>query len=170
MCSDIDHHPAGCSSLPLYSPCDISWHILKFFDRWLRHTTPYKRSCVLKTLSHKLWVTSPVALFSTRLRSFSCFCCSLDGRGLYRLGPQSYPLLEISLTYLPIVNGKTSNAGERNTVCQVPFSHEITENIKQLPDSDIIHLSAAGMSLIILNSVKAANDLLDKRSSIYSNR
>ena len=49
------------------------------------------------------------------------------------------------------------------------FPHEVTENIFLL-ESDVIHLSVAGMSLIVLNSVKAANDLLDKRSSIYSNR
>ena len=68
------------------------------------------------------------------------------------------------------MNGRIFNAGERNTVCQRSSSHEIIENINHpLLDSDIIHLSAAGMSLIILNSVKATNSLLDKRSAIYSN-
>ncbi|KAF9066413.1 cytochrome P450 [Rhodocollybia butyracea] len=37
-------------------------------------------------------------------------------------------------------------------------------------DSDIIHLSALGNSIIILDSVKAASDLLEKRSSLYSSR
>ncbi|KAJ3757782.1 cytochrome P450 [Lentinula raphanica] len=37
-------------------------------------------------------------------------------------------------------------------------------------ESDIIHLSALGNSLVIINSAKIANDLLDKRSSIYSSR
>ncbi|KAF8157103.1 cytochrome P450 [Crassisporium funariophilum] len=37
-------------------------------------------------------------------------------------------------------------------------------------ESDIIHVNAAGTSLIILSTVKAVNDLLDKRSAIYSNR
>ncbi|KAJ7654696.1 cytochrome P450 [Mycena polygramma] len=37
-------------------------------------------------------------------------------------------------------------------------------------DSDIIHLNVAGTSIIVLNSVEVANDLLDKRSSIYSDR
>ncbi|KAJ7626738.1 cytochrome P450 [Mycena rosella] len=36
--------------------------------------------------------------------------------------------------------------------------------------SDILHLNAAGTSLIILSSTKAATDLLDKKSAIYSNR
>ncbi|KAJ7688010.1 cytochrome P450 [Mycena rosella] len=36
--------------------------------------------------------------------------------------------------------------------------------------SDILHLNAAGTSLIILSSTKAATDLLDKKSAIYSDR
>ncbi|KAF8910206.1 cytochrome P450 [Gymnopilus junonius] len=35
-------------------------------------------------------------------------------------------------------------------------------------DSDIIHLSAVGKDFILLNSFKAATDLLDKKSAIYS--
>jgi cytochrome P450 len=35
---------------------------------------------------------------------------------------------------------------------------------------NIISLSTFGRSIIILNSAKVANDLLDKRSSIYSDR
>ena len=34
-------------------------------------------------------------------------------------------------------------------------------------DSDIIHVNALGTSIIILNSYKAATDLLDQRSSTY---
>ncbi|KDR66544.1 hypothetical protein GALMADRAFT_259056 [Galerina marginata CBS 339.88] len=37
-------------------------------------------------------------------------------------------------------------------------------------NSDVIHLTAAGNDLIIINSFKAAIDLLEKRSSIYSSR
>jgi len=37
-------------------------------------------------------------------------------------------------------------------------------------DSDIIHLDIAGTSMIILSSVAAAKDLLDRRSAIYSDR
>ncbi|KAJ7629466.1 cytochrome P450 [Mycena polygramma] len=37
-------------------------------------------------------------------------------------------------------------------------------------ESDIIHLNVAGMSIVVLNTVEAAVDLLDKRSSIYSSR
>ncbi|KAJ7723505.1 cytochrome P450 [Mycena maculata] len=37
-------------------------------------------------------------------------------------------------------------------------------------DSDILHLSVAGASVVVLNSLKATDSLLEKRSSIYSDR
>ena len=37
-------------------------------------------------------------------------------------------------------------------------------------DSDIIHVNALGLSIIILNSYKIATDLLDQRSVTYSSR
>ncbi|KAJ7650752.1 cytochrome P450 [Roridomyces roridus] len=37
-------------------------------------------------------------------------------------------------------------------------------------NSDIIHLDAAGQSIVVLCSLEAAEDLLDKRSGIYSDR
>ncbi|KAJ7731637.1 cytochrome P450, partial [Mycena metata] len=37
-------------------------------------------------------------------------------------------------------------------------------------DSDVIHLNLAGQSLVILSSSKATDDLLEKRSSLYSDR
>ncbi|KAJ4466342.1 cytochrome P450 [Lentinula lateritia] len=37
-------------------------------------------------------------------------------------------------------------------------------------ESDIIHLSIAGLSVVILDTLEAVYDLLDKRSSIYSDR
>ncbi|KAJ7080834.1 cytochrome P450 [Mycena belliarum] len=36
--------------------------------------------------------------------------------------------------------------------------------------SDIIHINAAGTSILVLSSAQAASDLLEKRSSIYSDR
>jgi hypothetical protein len=35
---------------------------------------------------------------------------------------------------------------------------------------NVIYLHALGMPIVVLNSVEAAVDLLDKRSSIYSDR
>jgi hypothetical protein len=37
-------------------------------------------------------------------------------------------------------------------------------------DSDIIHVDVVGTSMIILNSYKAATELLEERSSNYSSR
>jgi hypothetical protein len=37
-------------------------------------------------------------------------------------------------------------------------------------EGDVIHLRAMGKSFVVLNSVKAATDLLDKRSNNYSER
>lgn len=37
-------------------------------------------------------------------------------------------------------------------------------------DSDVLHLRLSGRSIVILNSAKAAVELLEKRSAIYSDR
>ncbi|KAJ8695766.1 hypothetical protein PTI98_005695 [Pleurotus ostreatus] len=37
-------------------------------------------------------------------------------------------------------------------------------------NSDIIHLNVAGSSIVVIDTAEAANDLFDKRSSIYSSR
>ena len=37
-------------------------------------------------------------------------------------------------------------------------------------ESDIIHLSAGGTSLVVLDTAEAATELLERRSSIYSDR
>jgi hypothetical protein len=42
--------------------------------------------------------------------------------------------------------------------------------INRYLESDILHLEFFGTHLVVLNSEKASNDLLDKRSSIYSDR
>ncbi|KAH6915729.1 cytochrome P450 [Coprinopsis sp. MPI-PUGE-AT-0042] len=55
---------------------------------------------------------------------------------------------------------------------QIPF-HESWLAFQQMSrelDSDIIHLNAAGESLIVLNSVADARELLGKRSAKYSSR
>lgn len=136
----------------------------------------FPKFCNLTQAWHpQAWVTSAaMLLYYPCLRSFCHLWCTLDEKNLpflYRLGRQSYRLLEISSTCLPSVNGNTFFAGERNTVRQnISQMTRRKQKTFFLLESDIIHLKTAGMSLIVLNSVKAANDLLDKRSSIYSNR
>ncbi|KAI9439716.1 cytochrome P450 [Lactarius indigo] len=51
-----------------------------------------------------------------------------------------------------------------------PESWKRYEKLGRDLGSDILHLEILGMHLIILNSEKASNDLLEKRSSIYSDR
>jgi hypothetical protein len=36
--------------------------------------------------------------------------------------------------------------------------------------SDVVHVDVMGTHVVILNSLKAGHELLDKRSSIYSDR
>lgn len=48
------------------------------------------------------------------------------------------------------------------------FAIPFTEN--NLSDSDIIHLDLAGTSVIVLSTLEATEALLEKRSSIYSDR
>jgi hypothetical protein len=45
-----------------------------------------------------------------------------------------------------------------------------TEYSDTLLDSDIIHLSIVGTSIIVLSSAEAANNLFEKRSAVYSDR
>jgi len=42
--------------------------------------------------------------------------------------------------------------------------------LAKLQVGDVIYFNALGRSIIVLNSAQAAIDLLDKRSSIYSDR
>lgn len=42
--------------------------------------------------------------------------------------------------------------------------------LKNSTDSDIIHLSVAGRSMVVLSSQESAEALLEKKSSIYSDR
>ena len=44
------------------------------------------------------------------------------------------------------------------------------EHWHQTPESDITYLNAMGSSFIVLNSLDTADELLDKRSMIYSGR
>jgi hypothetical protein len=49
-------------------------------------------------------------------------------------------------------------------------SFPIAETHRRCLGSDILHLEFFGTHLVVLNSEKAATDLLEKRSSIYSDR
>lgn len=46
----------------------------------------------------------------------------------------------------------------------------LSNKLTPLIDSDIIHLNMFGTPMIVLNSLEAAQDLFDKRSSNYADR
>ena len=48
--------------------------------------------------------------------------------------------------------------------------HRLCALLSLVSGSDIIHVDVMGHHIVILNSVKSANELLEKRSSIYSDR
>ena len=48
-----------------------------------------------------------------------------------------------------------------------PIPYLMTVNLRV---GDVMYFRALGRSIVVLNSVEAAVDLLDKRSSIYSDR
>lgn len=52
----------------------------------------------------------------------------------------------------------------------ISSSHTLHENDTLISGSDIISLSIFGQRVIVLNSARAVNDLLEKRSGQYSNK
>ncbi|KAF8259227.1 hypothetical protein EI94DRAFT_1535553, partial [Lactarius quietus] len=63
---------------------------------------------------------------------------------------------------LPIVGNLFSMPSQEEWVTYSKWSRDC--------GSDIIHVDVMGSHIIILNSMKSANELLEKRSSIYSDR
>ncbi|KAH9477593.1 Cytochrome P450 monooxygenase 98 [Psilocybe cubensis] len=54
--------------------------------------------------------------------------------------------------------------------CPLKFQWETFQTWGKKYNSDILHLSVAGHSIIVLNSLEAVRDLLERRSAIYSDR
>ena len=89
----------------------------------------------------------------------------------YPPGPKGYPiignLLDIPNAFIYKRFRKMSRELGMFYVLKSPF----LDADEPLPvDSDIIHLQVFGFHLIVCNSKGVADDLLDKRSSIYSDR
>lgn len=59
-------------------------------------------------------------------------------------------------------------AGLSYVLCVILLSDGMP--ILSFSESDILHVDAAGQSMVILNSYDAALDLLERRSSVYSSR
>ena len=60
--------------------------------------------------------------------------------------------------------------GVESTVSRGFMAAVISELTNDYPDSSIIGYKALGTNIIVLNTVDAANELLDRRSAIYSDR
>ena len=80
---------------------------------------------------------------------------------------------------LPIVGNLFSMPSQEEWVTYRKWSEQIGVRFlrlhivpanQPLSGSDIIHVDVMGSHIIILNSIKVANELLEKRSSIYSDR
>lgn len=83
-------------------------------------------------------------------------------------GPRKYPiignLLHVPTKYQWVEYNRL--AKEYSTSSRVSLVLEIT----RFPDSDILHFQVFRSSIVVLNSFRAANDLLHHRSSLYSSR
>lgn len=87
------------------------------------------------------------------------------------LGEGFLQVQKVSLSSETLYNSVTSNgsnsvAGENNTVRR-PNNRSLY-NSRLL--GDILYLNAAGQPVIVINSLKIAGDLLDRRATIYSER
>jgi len=83
----------------------------------------------------------------------------------------SYRFWETCSTSLEQMPTSHTKSGAKNIVGFIGATLKIPKALMNRHlDSDILHLAVAGSNMIILNSVTAAHDLLDKRSLIYSSR
>ncbi|KXN83066.1 O-methylsterigmatocystin oxidoreductase [Leucoagaricus sp. SymC.cos] len=83
--------------------------------------------------------------------------------------PTRLPILEETDEELPSWTETHSATRQFVSYSNSSCLSQVTQYSKDL-GSDVIYLDVAGMPFIVLNSLKACNDLLEKRSNIYSNR
>lgn len=72
-------------------------------------------------------------------------------------------------TCLRIVHGRSTGIGAVNTVCAFDPRHREKGNHVYFLDSDIVYLHLP-TPVVIVGSLKAATDLLEKKSQVYSSR
>ena len=111
-------------------------------------------------------------LFAVSLLSFTLYVVlRRKRRDPYPPGPKSLPLIG-NLRYVPFkYQWLTYERWGREMGEYILIFIEAYGSFSFLySGSDIVHAEFFGIHLVVLNSEKAANDLLDKRSSIYSDR
>lgn len=89
----------------------------------------------------------------------------------YPPGPKGYPIIG-NLFDIPNAFIYKRFREMSRELSECPSHRDLSLCSDELPhaDSDIIHLQVFGFHLIVCNSKGVADDLLDKRSSIYSDR
>lgn len=94
----------------------------------------------------------------------------MQERDRYLLVLESFLWSVVFLKCPSSANGRLIIAGVNNTVT-ICFRAGLS-NFEEIPllDSDIIHLNVAGTSIVVLDTLEVANELLDQRSAIYSDR
>jgi hypothetical protein len=97
--------------------------------------------------------------------------CGMQTRNAYRTPPD--PSVSLSLAIYSacphVRSGLPIGSGLKSTVRVVILSRRASPTVP-LSGSDVVYADVMGSHIIILNSMKAARDLLEKRSSIYSDR
>ena len=87
---------------------------------------------------------------------------------IFLQGPKGTLWLEAFFQCQAHSNGRRLQSGDKNTVRDETLI--LRFRLIVYADSDIIHVNPLGRSMIILNSYKVANDLLDQRSISFSSR
>ena len=71
---------------------------------------------------------------------------------------------------IPCRHGQHSRSGRRLTVRWPTFLPQFEFSPHVLCQGDLVGLNVLGTKILVLNTQKAINDLLDKRVSVYSDR
>lgn len=114
---------------------------------------------------------SDIALYALALLAAYYLLRWLDTRFRrlpYPPGPQGWPLVgNLSLPTSPAYEAYRAMSDEygKRFACL-----SLTQRLQGREASDVIRYNVLGTNVIVLNTLQSATDLLDKRSSIYSDR